>query len=75
MEGEVLSVTAAAALLGVRPETVRKAAQAGRIAATKVGERAWVIARAEVERYGRERQGGGKTGPKPRRHTARVQGH
>lgn len=67
MEPEMLSVTAAATLLGVRPETVRRAAQQGRIAATKVGPRAWIIAREEVERYGRERQGGGRTGPKPRR--------
>lgn len=67
MESEMLSVTAAAAVLGVRPETVRRAAQQGRIAATKVGPRAWIIARDEVERYGRERQGGGRTGPKPRR--------
>lgn len=63
---ELLSVTQAAKELDVLPDTVRRAAQQGRIKATKVGPRAWVIRREDLEEYRARRQGGGKTGPKRR---------
>ncbi len=53
---DVLSLSQAAALLGVAASTLRHQAQAGRLRATLVGK-TWIVTSTEVERYRREHKG------------------
>ena len=57
MSSPLLPLSAAAAELGVDPSTLRRQAIAGRIAAVKLGPRAWMIEADEIERYRREQLG------------------
>lgn len=57
MGGALLPLSAAAAELGIDPSTLRRQAAAGRIAAVKLGPRAWMIEADEIERYRREQLG------------------
>jgi len=61
---EYLSVAEAAATLGMSASGVRTRLERGQMAGTKVGARAWIIPRAEVERW--RTLGRQKTGPKRR---------
>lgn len=51
MPEEMLSVTAAAEELGMRADAVRRACQQERLRATKIGLRAWVIKRRDLDAY------------------------
>jgi excisionase family DNA binding protein len=48
---ELLSVTQAAKELDMHPDSVRRAILQDRLKATKIGPRAWVIRRRDLERY------------------------
>jgi len=48
-----MTLTEAAAVLGVRPDTLRQQIHNGRLVATKVG-RDWTVTGAEVARYAKE---------------------
>lgn len=50
MTGSNLTVTAAAALLGVTPQRVRALIKAGMLEAEKFGERVWMIDAESAER-------------------------
>lgn len=52
----VLSMPEAAALLGIKPDTLRQQAQNGILTATKVGQ-TWVTTEAAVEQYRADRLG------------------
>jgi excisionase family DNA binding protein len=54
-----MTVTEAAAALGLKPVTVRRHIARGLIVAVKAG-RDWSIERREVERYKQERRGAGR---------------
>lgn len=47
----MLSTTAAAAILGVNPSRVRQLIISGRLKATRLGERSWMIDEADLEAY------------------------
>jgi excisionase family DNA binding protein len=51
MEGEYLTVTQAAALLGVPPRTVAYRLQRGLMRGAKINSRLWLIPRGEVEAW------------------------
>ncbi len=61
-----LTVPQAAALLGLKPRSVRKFIERGTIKGEKRG-RDWFITQDEVDRYNRQRH---KPGPRPRLSTA-----
>ena len=48
-----MTLTEAAAVLGVKPDTLRQQVHNGKLAATKVG-RDWSVTEAEVARYAKE---------------------
>jgi len=52
----MLTLTQAAARLGLSPSTLRNQVRAGRLAARKVG-RDWTVTEREVARYAAESQG------------------
>lgn len=52
-----MSLSKAAELLGLSPTTLRAQIDRGALKATKAGPRAWIVTRAEVERYRRENLG------------------
>lgn len=56
-----LTVAQAAAILGITRQTVHQAIEAGRLPARKVGDRATLIRRVDVERYAATRK------PRPQR--------
>jgi hypothetical protein len=63
--GDVLiDLNAAAALIGVRPDSLRRQAQLGVLRAERIGA-AWVLTEREARRYLAEHKG--KVGPKPKR--------
>jgi excisionase family DNA binding protein len=53
-----VTLNEAAALLGVRPDTLRRQIHLGKLKARKVG-RDWTVTPREVERYQRENRRGG----------------
>jgi len=62
---DMLTVSEAADLVGVWPQHIRRKLASGELAGIKVGPRAWLIPRDEVERFakmesrrGRPRSGG-----------------
>jgi len=59
----LLSITEAAAILGISRETLQRQARKGVLRAERVSA-GWIVTDREVERYRREHLG--KVGPKPK---------
>lgn len=51
MVGDEVTVEEAARIIGMHPGAVRRAIQAGRITARRIGQRVYLIEREEAERY------------------------
>lgn len=51
---DLITLADAGTVLGISPDTLRVQAKKGRLVATKVAPRLWMVERSEVERYGRE---------------------
>jgi excisionase family DNA binding protein len=64
--GDYVTIAEAGRLLNLAPASVRKAIQQGRITPLRLSKRIVLIARAEVERYQRERRPRGWPAGKPR---------
>jgi excisionase family DNA binding protein len=62
----MMTLSQAAAALGVSAATLRQQVAAGRLRATKIGP-LWVVAETEVERYRRDSLGKAGRPPKRRR--------
>jgi hypothetical protein len=58
--------------LGLHRSVVLRAVQRGRIAGRKVGPRAWIVTRDEVEAYDLSRRAGPPRGPRPPRATTTL---
>jgi excisionase family DNA binding protein len=55
--GDVIDVKAAARLLGVTPGRVRQYIEGGALPAERLGDRAWMLKRADVEVFKRPPMG------------------